>query len=277
MKRYRVSAFDFDSRPLILAMEIKDEWEEQVKAQHHANKERVREDYLCEFGPRWGEQKLRNIVDLGPKPFSIVAFHNKFLEQARDAFIVGAYYPTLTAVCALGERILNHLVLLLREDFRATPEYKGVYRKESFDNWEVPIRALEAWGVLPPEASELFRARGAVRHRSIHFDPATDRDDRPLALQALKHLNDIVSRQFGALGPHPWFIPGIAGASYIRKAAEAQPFVRRVYIPNCLLVGPRHTISAVGSRFEVSDAHDYEDREITDEEFRDLLGAAAGA
>jgi hypothetical protein len=49
MKRFRVSAFDFDSRPLMLAMEIKDEWEEQVNALHRANKERVREDYLCEF------------------------------------------------------------------------------------------------------------------------------------------------------------------------------------------------------------------------------------
>jgi hypothetical protein len=126
MQRDRVSAFDFDSRPLILAMQIKDEWEEQVKALHRANKEWVREDYLCEFGPRWADQKLRNIVDLGTKPFSNVAFHNKFLEQARSAFIVGAYYPALTAACALGERILNHLVLLLREDFRATPEYKGV-------------------------------------------------------------------------------------------------------------------------------------------------------
>jgi hypothetical protein len=131
--------------------------------------------------------------------------------------------------------------------------------------------------VLLPEASESFRALGAVRHRSIHFDPATDRDDRPLAMQALNHLNDIVSRQFGALGTHPWFISRIAGASYIRKAAEAQPFVRRVYIQNCQLVGPCHTISAVGSRFEVSDAQDYEDREITDEEFRELLGAEAGA
>jgi hypothetical protein len=155
------------------------------------------------------------------------------LEQARRAFIVGAYYPALTATCALGERILNHLVLLLREDFRATPEYKSVYRKESFDNWEVPIRALEAWSILLPEVSRSFQALEAVRHRSIHFDPATDRDDRPHALQALNHLNDIVSRQFGARGPLPWFIPKIMGASYIRKAAEAQPFVRRVYIRNC--------------------------------------------
>jgi hypothetical protein len=39
------------------------------------------------------------------------------------------------------------------------------------------------------------------------------------------------------------------------------------------VVGPRHTMSPVGSRFEVSDPYDYEDREITDEEFQELLEA----
>lgn len=277
MKRYRVSTFDFDSRPLILAMEIKEEWEEKVKTQHRANKQRVREDYLSEFGPRWSEQKLRNITDLGPKPLSVLAFHNKFLEQIRDAFIVGGYYPALTAACALGERILNHLLLLLRGDFHSTPEYKRVYRKDSFDNWDLPTRTLEAWGVLLPEVSASFRALEAVRHRSIHFDPAADLNDRPLALEAIKHLNDIVSRQFGAFGTQSWFIPGIPGASYIRKSAETQPFIKRVYIPNCHLVGPRHRVGGMGSRFEILDVDDYEDRQITDDEFRQLLQESAGA
>jgi hypothetical protein len=270
MKRYRVGVFDFDSRPLILGMDIKDEWEEQVKAQNRANRERVREEYLCEYGPRWGEQKLRNILDLKAKPLSVLAFHNKFMEQVRDAFIIGAHYPALVAACALGERILNHLVLLLRGDFSATPEYKRAYNKDSFDNWAIPISALEAWGVLLPDASEAFRALETARHRSIHFDPATERGDRSLALDAIGHLNRIVSVQFGAFDLQPWFIAGVPGESYIKKSAEALPFVKRVYLPNCVLVGPRHTIAGVGARFEVQDAFDYETRDISDEEFKDL-------
>ena len=276
MKRYRIGAFDFDSRPLVLGMEIKDEWDEPVKAQNRANRERVREEYLCEYGPRWGEQKLKNILDLKSKPLSILAFHNSFMEQVRDAFIIGAYYPALVAACALGERILNHLVLLLRADFSDTPEYKRVYGKESFDNWAVPVSVLDAWGVLLPEASAAFQALEAVRHRAVHFDPATDREDRPLALEAIGHLNRIVSVQFGAFGTQPWFMTNVPGEVYIRKSAEAQPFVRRVYLPNCVLVGPLHRIGGSGARFEVEDAHDYEIRDISDEEFIQLRRKSLG-
>jgi hypothetical protein len=73
-----------------------------------------------------------------------VAFHNVFFNQVRDSFVIGSYYPALTAACALGERILNHLVLGLRDSFRTAEEYKRVYRKDSFDNWMIPIDVLEA-------------------------------------------------------------------------------------------------------------------------------------
>jgi hypothetical protein len=38
--------------------------------------------------------------------------------------------------------VLNHLLLALRGDYQHTPEYKRVYRKDSFDDWNVPIDAL---------------------------------------------------------------------------------------------------------------------------------------
>ena len=62
-------------------------------------------------------------------------------------------YPALTGACALGERILNYLILNLRDDFHSTPEYKQVYRKDSFDQWDAPINALASWGVLLPEVA----------------------------------------------------------------------------------------------------------------------------
>src|SRR6266446_3437901 len=184
MKRFRI--FGFDRRALTL-VEEQEHWDEVAKESHRDNRQQTLSALVSEIGEARSNYKLANFVDLRPKPLSIFAFHNRFLGQIRTSFVMAAYYPALTAACALGERILNHLVLLLREDFRATPEYKRVHRKASFDNWEVPIGALEAWGVLLPKASESFRALEAVRHRSIHFDPATDHDDRPLALQALNH------------------------------------------------------------------------------------------
>src|SRR6266851_822630 len=143
MKRYRILNFDFDTRAHFLSQEIQEHWAEHVKELHRGNREKMIAGLAQEFGPAQFEAKLKNFMDLGPKYFSILAFHNKFFEQCRRAFVMGAYYPALTGACALGERIFNHLILLLRDDFKGTPQYKHVYRKESFDNWDMVINTLE--------------------------------------------------------------------------------------------------------------------------------------
>lgn len=278
MKRYRVLGLDFDSSATILAMEIREEWDEKIKEQHRRNREDVKQELLRLYGSHAAEQKLQNLIDIGAKPLSILAFHNKFFEQIRRAFIIGSYYPALTAACALGERILNHLILILRNDFRNTPKYKEVYRKNSFDKWEIAIDFLESWQVLLPGVVETFRELAKLRHRSIHFNPAVDRDDRPLALQAIKCLNKIIGMQFGwpfsGFGSQPWFIPGIRGESYIKKDFENEPFIKHIYLPNCHLVGPRNTPDIVGNRFVVHDDYEYKDIAISDEQFRDILTSA---
>jgi hypothetical protein len=68
---------------------------------------------------------VKNATDLGAKSFSLVAYHNDFHEQARRSFVAGSYYPALVAACALGERILNHLLLDLRGSFKGSRSYKN--------------------------------------------------------------------------------------------------------------------------------------------------------
>lgn len=271
MKRYRVLSFDIDSRASTLTRKIRDEWEETVKETHRENKRQVKQSILEQFGDQAAEAKLENFAELGDMPFSILAFHNKFLHQVRSAFVIGAYYPALTGACTLGERILNHLILLLRDDYLTTPQYKNVYSKQSFDNWNLPIVTLKAWNVLLPAAANHFRELSEVRNRAIHFEPETDHNDRPMALEAIHLLSAIISEQFAAFGPQPWFISGIRGASYIKKEAEVWPFVEKVYLPNCVLVGPYHEVIFEDNRLIVQDDHEYEDKEISDEEFRVLL------
>jgi len=277
MKRYRVLNFDFDSSATVLTVEIRDEWDEHTKELYRNNKRRIKEGLIHEYGEHQADQKLQNLGDLGSKPLSIVAFHNRFADQVRRAFIVGANYPALTGACALGERILNHLVLALRKDFRSTPEYKKIYRKHSFDDWALAIDTLESWQVLLPEVVKAFRELAKIRHRAIHFNPEVDRNDRALALKAIGCLYDIISTQFGAFGRQPWFIPDIPGESYIKRDAETEPFVRSIYLPNCRRVGPKHRLELDGCVFNVRDDTKYEDREISDEEFRGLRKRARGA
>jgi len=251
-------------------MTIQDGWEENAKKQHRQNKESVEKSLIASYGVQAYEAKRQNFIDLGSKPLSVLALHNKFHEQIREAFVVGAYYPALTSACALGERILNHLLLSLREDYSSTPEYGAIYRRDSFDNWDIPINTLESWGILLPEVAKQFHRLKDMRVKAIHFRPEVDTNVRELALEAILCLGDIVSSQFSGFGPQPWFITSIPGEIYIKNDWESRPFIRKVYLPNCVLVGPKHRIEAVIPRVVVNDSFQYEDCQITDEEFSDL-------
>jgi hypothetical protein len=271
VKRYRVLAFDWDSIGDTLNVEIQEEWDEEIKALHRKNRERDTEWLSKLYGELGFEAKLDNLRTIGGQAFSIGAFHNEFYRQAREAFIVGAYYPALTGASALGERILNELLLGLRENYRHTPEYKKVYRKEKFDDWDTMVETLESWEVLLPDAAKAFRALKEVRNkRAIHYNPATTERDREFAIEALKYLDQIISIQFGAFRFQPWFIPDVFGAAFIRKDWESNPFVKLVYIPASLPVGPYHWMEYNEGQWTIYDRNDYEDREISDAEYARL-------
>ena len=249
-----------------MEMEIKGEWEPKVKQMHRSNTYGIIEGLLHEYGTWAGFQKVFYFTEMGPAPFSIISFHNKFLRQIRDSYTLGAFYPSLTGACALGERILNQLILHLKDCFQSTPEYKRVHRKASIDNWEVAINTLEAWNVLLPDVATKFRELMQLRHRSLHFNPETDTNDHELALAAVKKLSEIIAGQFAAFGTQPWYF--IAnGATFVKRSQETVPFVQRIILPSCRLVGPLHTLEYKRNAWLVQDEHTYDDREVTDEEF----------
>jgi hypothetical protein len=267
MKRYRITNFDLDSRASFLSAEILDSWEERVRESHIANKALIRQQLVGEFGSLDFNQKECNLCEMGNAPLSILAFHNQFLGQIRSAFVIGAYYPALTGACALGERVLNHLMRELRHEFKGTPQYKRVYSKSSFDDWNLATDTLGAWDVLLQEVVNEYRKLAELRNRSLHFDPSVDAMVRPIALEAIQLLSEIIGKQFSGFGNLPWFISGIAGVSFIRKEWESKPFVKHVYLPNCALVSPFHTIEMSGDRLVVVDPQYGRGIDGSDEEF----------
>jgi hypothetical protein len=268
MKRYRLLSFDIDSRPSLLKMEIKESWDEKVKVLHLKQKQEILQDLDQDFGSKNKDYKISNFIELGDKSVSIIAYHNRFLEQIRVAFVMGAYYPALVAACTLGERILNHMIKVLKEDFRASPYYKKVYSKDSFDDWEGTISVLEAWDVLLPSVAATFRALNKDRNKAVHFNPSVDTNDHSLALEAILKLQSVIGEQFSAFGPQPWFIPDVRGEIYIKKEYETRSFTQKIYLPNCIFVGPYHVVESYreGKLF-VRDDYDYEEKEISDDEF----------
>ncbi|MDP9381525.1 MAG: hypothetical protein M3Q29_15535 [Chloroflexota bacterium] len=277
MKRYRVLSFDFDSGPSLLSQTVSEDWAPEIQEQHRENRRRVITSVVQRFGPQDAEDKLQGYIDLGPMPVSIVGYHNRFFRQTRDSFVIGAFYPALTGACALGERILNHLLLDLRSSYQHTPEYKEVYTKSSFDDWYKAIGILETWGVLLPDVIPEYKRLAEIRNtRAIHYHPEVETKDRELALSAISAVSNIIHGQFAGIGPQPWFIKGVRGVSFVRKEAETEPFVKHFYLPKSKLVSPYHRTDMVWNpeteRYEllIDDSDDHGDTDVTDEEFARL-------
>ena len=252
MKRYRILSFDFDLRA-------------------NAPTEEMKDGLVAEYGSLNSDIKIDNFFALGVNPISIIAFHNKFLRQVRSAYVIESYYAALTGACALGERILNHLIIRLRDYYKGTDEYKKVYRKDSFDNWDLAINTLEAWDVLLPNVVELFWELKEIRNKSIHFNPEIDSNDKELSLEAISKLKEVVGGQFSGFGTQPWFIEGTRGACYIKSEFEEKPFVKEIVLPNCVKVGHLHRLEHGQNGLVVHDAHDYAEIEISDERFAELM------
>lgn len=269
-RRYMSKADDFDVRVNSLAIEILPDWEPRIIEQWKTIKASIRSGLIAEFGSYASERKEENFIAIGQLSMSIISYHNALHRQVRNAFVVGSYYPALVGACALGERVLNHLILDLREFYVATPEYRKVARKQSFDNWTVAIDALEAWGLLLPEAIKHYRALAKLRNRSIHFDPGTYARLREDALAAVIAIRDILDLQFSTFAVRPWFIPEAEGTCFIAKQYETDPFVRTYFIPNCFFVGPHHLIQTLEPEMVVADKDDYGPGSWSDTEFQSL-------
>jgi hypothetical protein len=273
-RHYSVPFFNFDTRAQFLD-NSDPRWDPDVIESHEANKKGVIEALGRKYGTDRLEQKIENFAALGSAPISIISHHNGFAAQIRDAYVAEQYYPALTATCALGERILNHLILDLRDDYKNTPQYRDVWNKESFDDWGRSVSTLDAWNVLEPEVGDRFRDLMRLRHRSIHFNQSTYLTFKEDSLAAYRHLHFILNTQFGALGLQRWFIRGTVGAFFIRRESEVDPFVRRYYLPQCPLVGPDYSLSmtALPPWVVAFDREEYPYGELSDEEFAGLANS----
>lgn len=185
---------------------IRENWERKKRS--------GKEGLIFEYGARNAFQKVDNFTEIESDQPSLIAFHNKFMKEITSAYTIGSYYPALTGACALGERILNHLILRLRDYYKATAEYQKVYRKSSFDNWDLAINTLEAWDVLLPDVVQSFKELKTIRHRSIHFNPDTESDCKRISQEAILKLKEIIKGQFSGFGNQPWYIDGTLGACY---------------------------------------------------------------
>jgi hypothetical protein len=279
-RRYRPIRVDFDTRNVNLDLEIEEDWDEEIKAMWQENKAKIRENLLSELGRANGERKLENYHEMGPAPWSVVFEHTALLRQVRSSFAHGDFYPALVSACALGERLLNQLVLELRSEYndhRATT--RRVRRGRPISDWGSLIGVLHDWGVLDEETGDTYRKLERLRHTAIHYDPSLSAGGREPALAALRAIQQIVERVFEPHGGPPRFIADTAGSSYIALEAENEPLIQRIFVPHCALVSPAHRLEwqgAVQDEWAIYDDSDYPGEPLTDEEFAERLRATVG-
>jgi hypothetical protein len=241
-RRYRPVQFTFDTRAAVLDTVIGDDCDPGIQEQWRGNISRVREGLLHQLGGQDGEDKIEDFRALGTAPWSVVAAHNGFLAQVRTAFAVGAHYPALLGAAGLGERILNDLIRDLRTDYDDHSATARVRGKESVDNWPAAIRVLREWGVLTDSLADDYLQLGRLRNAAVHYRPGLEAAARENALEAVLLLQRLVEGLFTPLGGPPLFIDGITGSSFLARASEDLPLVRRYYLPNAVLVSPRYDV-----------------------------------
>lgn len=279
-RRYLPMQFGFDTRANILSMEIAEDWEPQVREQWLSNQQAIREGLIHQHGAENHEQKIADFTEIGAAPWSILDEHNAFLGQVRVAFTQAAYYPALVGACALGERILNELILRLREDFVDHAATSEVGELRTLANWNKCIEVLVAWGVVDDATATRMNDVRKLRNKSVHFgEHLRGHDAREDALTALRLIQECVEALFAPHGGAPRFIDGTSGHSFLALASEDEPLVRRFFLPNCALVSPRYEMrpgpDGPGT-FAVLDDETYQDRfpNLTDQEFVERLKGA---
>jgi len=271
MKRHLFYPLDFDTRANSLE-NINPNWEESVRKSHEENQKKLISELRYEFGEMNFEHKLKNLKDAGVVNFSIISYHNALFWQVRHAFILGLYYPSLLASCALGERILNHLIIDLRNQYKNSSRYKQVHGKDSFSDWSRAIDILEEWQVfLTSEVAENYRALAKLRHKSVHFNSGIEESQRADALQALHYMKEIISSQFGYGGLSALAIKGTTGFFFLSTESTQRPFVKTFILPQCPLVGIEFAISFENRAVVFHDRIEYEDREVSDKEFATMF------
>lgn len=263
----------FDFRANLLTTEPTDEWDPEARVLHESAQAGIREGLLHQYGVAGFRQKERDFIDILVAPVSVLSSHNSLLAEVRSSFVAGLYFPALVGAAALGERVLNDLILELRDDFAGHELTKRV-SKDSIDNWKLGIGVLRAWTVLDEATAVKFNRLGRLRNQAIHFNlrQLHETGARAEALEAILLLQEIVDYLFTAYGGPPRFIAGTPGEAYLSLAAEAEPLVQRFYLPNCALVSRQHRyVDYAQPTMQIVDNIDFETDHgldaLTDEEF----------
>jgi hypothetical protein len=219
-RMYRVFGFALDTRVTLLSQM----GEEQSKT--------LSESLLDQWGSRNFEDKLLRFKRLNLSFIGIPDEYYTLLREIVDVYCCGHFYPAMTSAGALGERILNRLLIKTRGHFKTSKYYKEIYKKQSFDNWDKPILVLRDRGIISADVAESFEKLKIHRNDSIHYNEGYDFEEN--AHLAITELARIVDLQFNYIKRIDLFwVFNVPGEIWLRSTQAENPFVKEFVIPHC--------------------------------------------
>lgn len=223
---YRVMNFALDTRGSIFKQ--KNLKKEQQKIS----------DY---FKAEWGEldfdAKLERFKKLDLSFIGIPEEYYNLLTLVVSSYCCGYYYPAMTSVGALGERILNRLIIKTREYFKSSKHYKKVWNKQSFEQWDFPITVLKEWEIISDNVAGMFLKLKKYRNDSIHYNDGYNFELN--SHDAIKTLAEIIDCQFNYIKRKDLFwVFNVPGEIWVRSEVTDDPFVKEFVLPHCLQLTP---------------------------------------
>lgn len=186
--------------------------------------ESIDEKYL-----RWAEVSRANMW--------VLEEFNEFLDEISKAYIRGYYYLSITGACCLTERILNRLVVKLKNHYKTSPRYKLLYgREQQIQNWSLLIDTLEEWGVLNDEQVKVCKRLYKYRNETVHYIP--DYDFKSAAPEVIKLTTRLIDSLFSVFERRDVYnIFTIPGEIWVKEEKLNDPFVKEFVLPCCSMGG----------------------------------------
>ena len=160
-----------------------------------------------EYGSRYVEAKFHRWLEVEPPILCAPPSYHPLLLEVESSYIHGDFYPALTAACTLGERILNELLLDLRDDYRSSARFKDVAGKEWLQNWRTAVSVLSDWKVIDDPTAMRFTELLGIRNPTVHGGELSGRAVQ--SKRAIDLLYAVTAKLFG--DKHPPLLPGHRG------------------------------------------------------------------
>ena len=229
-RRYRLLNFRVDTRRAF--------YSEPVLAASAASST----DHLrAELGSQNFDAKFERWMKIDYPPLGVIDEYPGKIEQIINTYCIGYAYPAVTSSCCLAERILNRLVIKSRHHFKSHPDYKKIYRKNSFDDWEKMLGLISEWNLVPARAIECFRELIPIRHQSIHYNERYDFE--AVAPATINNLIAAITEVFGVLNRKDiYLLFDVPGEVWVRSEAQCLPFVKEFAVPHCYYAHAVHDL-----------------------------------